>query len=177
MKRILIAGIGNIFHGDDAFGVEVLRRLEPVELPPAVHAADFGIRCYDLAYAMAEGYDTVIFVDAATQGGKPGTIYLNELDPDKLSGLGPDEVATAGHSLTPAAVLQMARLFEFKPNRVYLVGCEPATLESEEGYMELSPEVASAIPQAVETICSLVNNLLEGGVEQNEKSGLAEAWR
>ena len=39
---ILIAGIGNIFLGDDAFGVEVARSLARRTLPGEIQVKDFG---------------------------------------------------------------------------------------------------------------------------------------
>src|SRR5271155_477948 len=80
LPRILIAGIGNIFLGDDAFGVEVARRLSAREWPQNVRVTDFGIRGYDLAYALLEGYDTTILVDACPRGEPAGTLYVIELD-------------------------------------------------------------------------------------------------
>ena len=76
--RILIAGIGNIFLGDDAFGVEVARRLVRRRLPDGVRVVDFGIRGLDLTYALLDGYEAVILVDAAPRGGPPGTLYVLE---------------------------------------------------------------------------------------------------
>jgi hydrogenase maturation protease len=40
-SKILVAGIGNIFLGDDAFGSEVARRLMNERLPPEVRVIDF----------------------------------------------------------------------------------------------------------------------------------------
>ncbi|HMF16031.1 MAG TPA: hydrogenase maturation protease, partial [Gemmataceae bacterium] len=77
-RRILIAGIGNIFFGDDAFGVEVVRCLTKRKMPPGVRVIDFGIRGIDLVYALSEGWDLMILVDAVRRGGKPGTVYLIE---------------------------------------------------------------------------------------------------
>src|SRR6202030_732892 len=79
-ERILIAGIGNIFLGDDAFGVEVVRRLAARKLPDAIRVVDFGIRGFDLAYALMEGYEITILVDATPRGGQPGTLYTIEPD-------------------------------------------------------------------------------------------------
>ncbi len=81
-ERILIAGIGNIFLGDDAFGVEVVRRLSRSarKLPDEVRIVDFGIRGFDLAYALMEGYEVAILVDATPRGGVPGTLYTIEPD-------------------------------------------------------------------------------------------------
>ncbi len=78
--NILVAGIGNIFLGDDGFGVEVIRRLSSREFPAEVRVEDFGIRGYDLAYALLDGPDVTILVDAAARGGAPGTIYVIEPD-------------------------------------------------------------------------------------------------
>ena len=78
LPRILVAGIGNIFLGDDAFGVEVVRRLSAREWPANVRVTDFGIRGYDLAYALLDGYDTTILIDACPRGELAGTLYVIE---------------------------------------------------------------------------------------------------
>ena len=146
-QRILVAGIGNIFHGDDAFGVEVIRHLQAsFEVPAEVHVEDFGIRGYDLAYAICDGYEAVILVDAAPRAEAPGTLYLLELDPGKLD----PATETNAHSLNPVAVLQLVGALSdgAEIGALYLVGCEPAVLECEEGAMELSAPVAAAVPGA-----------------------------
>ena len=120
MKQILIAGIGNIFLGDDAFGVEVVRELSPHALPPQVHVQDFGIRGYDLAYALADGYDSAILVDAARRGEPAGTVYLIEPDLAKVSEL--EGTSVDGHSMDPVRVLQMANALGGCPGRLYLGG-------------------------------------------------------
>ena len=84
MKRILVAGIGNIFFGDDAFGCEVAKELAQRPLPEGVRVIDFGIRSYDLAYAIMDDYDATILVDASPRGSPPGTVYLIEPDLNKL---------------------------------------------------------------------------------------------
>jgi hydrogenase maturation protease len=80
MKRVLIAGIGNIFLGDDGFGVRVVNELRQRRLPDSVDVIDFGIRSYDLAFALTNGYDAVVLVDAVPRGEPPGTTYLIEID-------------------------------------------------------------------------------------------------
>ncbi|MEP6809174.1 MAG: hydrogenase maturation protease, partial [Chthoniobacterales bacterium] len=105
MKRILVAGIGNIFFGDDAFGCEVAQQLARRQLPEGVFVKDFGIRSYDLAYAIMEKYDATILVDATARGSEPGTIYLIEPDLKMLDEL-PDEAVNA-HSMNPVRVLQL----------------------------------------------------------------------
>ncbi len=156
--RILVAGIGNIFFGDDAFGVEVVRELLRREWPAEVRIEDFGIRSYDLAYAIVDGYDAVILVDATPRGHAPGTVSL--IEPD-LAALEPDtgEVVNA-HSLNPVRVLQMVRSLGGQAQRLYLVGCEPAVLETEE--LGLSATVRAAVPRAVELVESLVGALRNG---------------
>jgi hydrogenase maturation protease len=160
--KILVAGIGNIFLGDDAFGSAVARRLMNETLPEEVRVTDFGIRSYDLAYAMMEEYDVTIFVDITSQSQSPGTLYLIEPDLNQLDQL--DEKMADAHSMNPVRVLQMLRTFGSSPKKLYLVGCEPATLEVEDGEIGLSESVEGAVPQAIELIKSLVDDLL------NEKS-------
>jgi hydrogenase maturation protease len=157
-KNILVAGIGNIFFGDDAFGCEVVTELLKRPLPPEVRVIDFGIRSYDLAYAIMDGPDVTILVDATPQGKTPGTIFLIEPDLNSLDSKS-DEVVNA-HSMNPVRVLQMVRAMGGKPGRLYLVGCEPAVLEPEEGAMGLSESVQAAVPKALETIEALVHDLL-----------------
>lgn len=157
-KRILVAGIGNIFFGDDAFGCEVVMELLKRPLPPEVRVIDFGIRSYDLAYAIMDGPDATILVDAAPQGKEPGTIFLIEPEQNLLDSKS-DEVVNA-HSMNPVRVLQMVRAMGGKPGRLYLVGCEPAVLEPEEGAMGLSESVQAAVPKALEMIEALVHDLL-----------------
>jgi hydrogenase maturation protease len=152
--RILIAGIGNIFAGDDAFGVEVMRELTRHTLPEAVFAKDFGIRSYDLAYAMMDGYSTTILVDATSRGQPPGTVYLIEPDVDAING----QTNVDAHSLNPVAVLQLVQALGGKLGKLYLVGCEPEVLDSDE--IGLSPSVRAAVPQAVQMIEFLVHRLL-----------------
>ena len=158
MPRILVAGIGNIFFGDDAFGCEVVAELMRRSLPEEVRVVDFGIRSYDLAYAIMDGPDVTILVDASSQGRSPGTIFLIEPDLNSLDNES-NEVLNA-HSMNPIRVLQMVRSMGGKPGRLYLVGCEPAVLEPEEGAMGLSEMVQAAVPKALEMIESLVRDLL-----------------
>jgi hydrogenase maturation protease len=157
--NILIAGIGNIFFGDDAFGCEVAAQLMRRPLPEGVRVIDFGIRSYDLAYAMMNGPDVTIFIDATPRDQPPGTIYLLEPDKNILdSDFG--EVVNA-HSMNPVRVLQLIHSLGGQPGRLYLVGCEPAVLETEEGAMGLSEKVQAAVAPAIEMIETLIREILE----------------
>lgn len=157
--RILVAGIGNIFFGDDAFGCEVAQQLARRPLSEGVRVTDFGIRSYDLAYAIMDGYDATILVDASPQGSEPGTIYLIEPDLKKLDEL-PDEAVNA-HSMNPVRVLQLVRSLGGNFGWLRVVGCEPAVLEVEDGAMGLSEKVQAAVAPAIGMIESLIREILQ----------------
>jgi hydrogenase maturation protease len=157
--HILIAGVGNIFLGDDAFGVEVARVMATRTLPEGVVVRDFGIRSFDLAYALLDDWSAVILVDAVSCNEPPGTLFVIEPDLREL----PDAIETEtfdGHSMDPVTVLRLARtLGEIRP-QIRVLGCEPADLGGEEGCMGLSPEVEAAIGEAVSMVEKLVRELL-----------------
>jgi hydrogenase maturation protease len=156
--RVLVAGIGNIFEGDDGFGVEVVRRLSSVELPAGVRVADFGIRGFDLAYALQDGYDTTILVDAFPHGQTPGTVSLVEPDLSEIETAEPDGIEP--HGMDPLKVLRMAKAMKGSLKKVLLVGCEPATLGGEEGQMGLSEPVEAAVDGTVKLVAQLVEKIL-----------------
>lgn len=163
--RILVAGIGNVFLGDDGFGVAVAGRLQDVQLPPGVDVADFGIRGMDLAYAL-EDYEVAILVDATPRGDAPGTLYVIEPELD------PDEVAIDTHGMDPVKVLLLARELGKLPERVLVVGCEPRTrLSGEDGDMlvELSEPVRAAVHEAVRVVESLLGELTTADGEEGAK--------
>ena len=156
--RVLVAGIGNIFLGDDGFGVAVAERLAGRELPEGVAAADYGIRGMDLAYALQEPYEAVVFVDVAPRGEAPGT--LSVVEPD----LEDDEVVVDTHGMDPRRVLGLARALGRVPPRVLVVACEPQTIvhgEHDEDLVgALSPPVLAAVDEAVVLVESLAAELL-----------------
>jgi hydrogenase maturation protease len=158
--KILVAGIGNIFLGDDGFGVEVARRLSENACPGGVRVQDFGIRGYDLAYALLDGYDLTILVDAAPRGSSAGTLYVIEPDMN-AEATEPRGVALDAHAMNPVSVLQLARSMGSISGKVLLVGCEPATLGGEEGHMGLSEPVAAAVDQAAALVRKLVTEYLD----------------
>lgn len=163
--RVLVAGIGNIFLGDDGFGSEVAQRLLPRRWPEGVHVVDIGIRGMDLAYLLLDAYDTLVLVDTIARGAAPGTLSLIEVDaPDAAGGKGA-EAGRAGvetHSLDPAKVLAFARALGAPPIRTLLVGCEPARLGGEgddELSMGLSDPVRAALDEAVRLVERLITEL------------------
>ena len=166
-SRTLVAGIGNIFFGDDAFGSEVARRLLAEPVPVGVTVEDFGIRGVHLAYALLDGYDTAILVDATPQGGEPGTVYVIEPDVAAIeSGSGLAEVGIMdAHGMDPASVLALLRSLGGGVDRLLVVGCEPA--HTDEG-MGLSDAVAAAVDEAVRVVRDLVSEDNEDNNERRE---------
>jgi hydrogenase maturation protease len=174
-RRILLACIGNIFLGDDGFGVEVARQLLQREqrYPANVQVSDFGICGLDLAYALLEDYDTLILVDTVQRGSPPGTLYLVEPDLsqiDSASGASAGRMALDAHSMDPLRVLGFARTLGAQLMRTLLVGCEPAELANESDYSEmqvgLSAPVQAALAGALHMLDTLIAELLLSPVEQ-----------
>ena len=163
--RVLVAGIGNVFLGDDGWGVALAGRLAARALPRGVDVADFGIRGMDLAYAMQDGYDAVILLDATPRGQPPGTLYAIEPDLDDI------EMAIDAHGMDPVKVLALARTIgtEALP-RTLVVGCEPQThmsAEDEEIVAELTEPVRASLDAAV----GLVEDLLQDLTRPQERKG------
>jgi hydrogenase maturation protease len=158
VRRVLIAGIGNVFMGDDGFGVELARRLGEGPLPAGVEVKDFGIRGMDLAYALGEGWEAVVLLDAVPHGAEPGSICV--IEPDAR----PDELSLDTHGMDPARVLRLACELGPLPPRVLLLGCEPAlrmTGTEDEVVADLSPPVRAALDYAVPLVEQLVAELTE----------------
>jgi hydrogenase maturation protease len=155
-RTILVAGIGNVFLGDDGFGVEVAHRLAGRSFPGDVTVTDFGIRGYDLAYALARGADYTILVDACPRGEPPGTVFVLEPDLTDLDARDGGPAVVDAHDLNPLHVLRLARSLGAELRKVVVVGCEPATLGPPEGHMGLSDPVRAAVDEAVPLIEGLI---------------------
>src|SRR5262249_2851764 len=138
--RILIAGVGNIFHGDDAFGSEVARRLAQTPLAPEVRVIDFGIRGHDLAFALQDNYEAVILIDVAQRRRPPGTLSVIEPDLTRLHGEG-TEAGIDAHVIHPLRTLRLLQALGNKVPPIWLVACEPATFGPEDGHIGLSEPV------------------------------------
>lgn len=173
-RRVLVAGIGNIFLGDDGFGVEVAKRLAGRGLPDGVEVVDFGIRGMDLAYALHEDYDLVVFVDATPRGGEPGTVYLiePEIEDDGV-------VSLDTHAMDPVKVIKLSRALGAPPTRTLVVGCEPKVIPGKDGsqthpYDDMLMELSEPVSAAVEEATKLVTSLVE---ESGGRKGRAENGR
>jgi hydrogenase maturation protease len=161
--RVLVAGVGNIFLGDDGFGAEVARRLAGTELPDGVRVADYGTSGMHLAYDLANGYETTILIDAAPRGGPPGTLTVLEVGPEDR----PDPITAGGsplqgsqlfnaHGMQPDVVFGVLDMLGAQAGRILVVGCQPGRLELEMG---LSEPVAAAVDEAVRVVTELVTEV------------------
>jgi hydrogenase maturation protease len=159
--RLLIAGIGNIFLGDDAFGVEVVRGLLARRWPVGVQVTDFGIRGFDLVHSLLNDWEAVILVDAVPRGGEAGTLYVIEPEWDATPGSQANPAIDA-HQMDPSRVLRLAAEMGCPRRNTLIVGCEPAPLEGHDMLDGLSPAVAAAVPRAVELVLSIAAQLLAG---------------
>ena len=146
--RALVAGVGNLFFGDDGFGPEVARLLGAAP-PPAARVGDFGIRAIHLAYELLDPFELCIVADCTPRGGEPGTLYVIEAELAE-----PDvPVAADAHGMSLPIVFQAVRELGGRPPRTLVVGCEPEVTEPGIG---LSPSVARAVPAAVDLIRQLI---------------------
>jgi hydrogenase maturation protease len=156
VNRILIAGIGNIFHGEDTFAVQVLRRLLLRKWPEEVDVLDFGNRAYDLTYALSQGYRCVILVDAAASRGKvPGSVYLIKPEGDSDSGAKEGSLAAGSDS-----IFQLAQSMGNGARKVVLLGFEPVPGHSGGDVAGWNDPVKAAVPQAVEMVEALAEEMM-----------------
>ncbi len=162
--RVLVAGLGNVFLGDDGFGVAVVGELQGRSLPEGIDVADFGIRAMDLAYALGRHYDAAILVDAVACGSEPGSLHIIEPDTSVTD----QGMSLNGHTIDPSAVLEFAQRLGELPRLFFIVGCEPETLGPvghEEGLrVDLSERVAASVGEAVEIVIDLVSRIVSGNV-------------
>ncbi len=154
--QILVAGIGNTWQRDDAFGGEVVRKLLETDLPEGVTVLDFGTGGLDLAYELMRGYNSMILVDVSRQGGDPGTLYVMDPDPAEIKVIGDGEVVNP-HGMDPQTVLRFVKTVGGWPGRVVIVACEPGVVE--EMGLGLSPEVEAAVERGVKLVRETVDEL------------------
>lgn len=152
-SRILVAGIGNIFLGDDGFGSEVIRHVPQELADPRVQVVDYGIRGMHLAYDLLDGCAALVLVDAVPNQGEPGALHVFEADHESLS-------ATArldAHAMDPGAVFASLNALGGTPPPTVVIGCEVESIEEGIG---LSDTVANTVPEAVRAVQSVVTDLI-----------------
>jgi hydrogenase maturation protease len=157
LGKILVAGVGNAWLGDDGFGGEVARRLEQRELPQGVAVMDAGTGGLDLAYEVMRGYDALVILDVSRQGGEPGTLYVMEADEDSVANQIEDGEMINPHGMDPHTVLRFVKSVGAWPGRVVVIACEP----TEVGEMRwgLSDRVGEAVDRAVELVVETIAEL------------------
>lgn len=153
-RRVLVAGMGNVFLGDDGFGVEVASRLARQPRPANVRVLDAGIRARDLAYELVDGdYEMAILIDAAARGGAPGTLYVIEPTVADAHVRVRPVIGLDGHAMTPDATLSFVHALGGTPTRILILGCEPQCVDDGVG---LSAPVSLAVDQAVGMVQELI---------------------
>ena len=170
--RTLVAGVGNNFQRDDAFGVEVIRLLAERPGPPGVQIRDFGIRGVHLVYDLLDGCDLFVLVDAAARGAEPGTVTVLEVEPRLAPAGGGDSTAAPvidAHGLTPDDIFALLASLGGRPGRSLVVACEPA--DTSPG-MGLSDPVQAALPHAVAAVEEILHEYRtpgrNGGRDDNQ---------
>jgi hydrogenase maturation protease len=175
-RRVLVAGVGDPFRGDDGFGSEVARRLARRPLPPGVEVVDFNARGLDLVFALRQGYQAALLVDTARRGEAPGTLSVIEPDLGRDEDVDGEEVALDPSALDPVGMVRFARQFGQVPRQVVVVVCEPRDLAlaafDPAARSRMSPPVAEAVALAVPLVESLLGELLAAG-PQAPPAGLA----
>jgi hydrogenase maturation protease len=154
-KQILVAGVGNAWLQDDAFGGECARRLEARGVPSGVTVMDFGTGGLDLAYEIMRGYDALILLDASRQGGEPGTLYVIEPSMEELSGPIEDGDVINPHGMDPQTVLRFVGAIGGFSGRVVVIGCEPGEVD------EVGLGLTKAVDEVVERALALVGDTIE----------------
>ncbi|MDQ6930174.1 MAG: hydrogenase maturation protease [Candidatus Eremiobacteraeota bacterium] len=155
--RILIAGVGNIFFGDDGYGCEVISRMRDEIFPPDVRVEDYGIRGTHLAFELMSGYEGSILIDAVPKGGPPGTLYVIEPDVEEATG------TIDAHTMDLQAVFAFMRTLEGVPPRILIVGCEPAAEREEMGLCE---EVEQAVGKTIPLVHEVLKKYFTGAIAQ-----------
>ncbi len=150
--RILVAGIGNIFLGDDGFGSVVVRHVPVQRDDSDVRVVDYGIRGMHLAYDLLDGWDALVLVDAIPSRGNPGALHVFEADHETPSAT----AALDAHSMDPAAVFASLNALGGEPPYTIVVGCEAGSVTEGIG---LTDAVANAVPRAIHTVDEVVAGL------------------
>lgn len=156
-KRVMIAGVGNIFLKDDGFGSAVIKRINAKEFGEEIEIKDFGIGGLKLAYDLMKGYDALILIDASQRGEEPGTLYVlepeeKEVESDLEQG-GPIDP----HGADPATILRFVKALGAWPGRVIIIACEPDTVEDFQ--IGLSKQVNAAVDKAMELVKEIISEV------------------
>lgn len=164
--RVLVVGVGNVLRGDDMFGVEIVRRLEQMNLPPSVRVTETGIAGISLVQELMAGYEAVLIIDAVARGKPPGTLVMLEPtvpDPTSMTTEQRRMFFSDLHQADPSIGLMMARAVGHLPARVRVLGCEVG--ETDELLIDMTPPVAAAVPQAIKMALHTLREWLGADLE------------
>lgn len=150
--KILILGIGNLLMGDEGVGVHTIRELEKISLPENIDLLDGGTGGFHLLEYF-QTYKRLIMIDATMDGEKAGTIKL--IKPKFASDF---PKALSAHDIGLKDLVESATILGSMPD-VYLFTVTISEIKSMT--MELSEDVANAIPEVIEKIKSLINTLID----------------
>lgn len=162
--RVLVVGVGNILHGDDGFGIEVVKRLGSAELPPDVTVTETGIGGIHLVHELMAGYDALVVIDAVDRGRAPGTVMVIDadvIDVGEFPVLERHDLLADMHLATPERALMVAKAAGVLPERTVIVGCQPA--ETDKLAIGLSSAVSNAVTHAVAEVVRCVHELASAG--------------
>lgn len=162
VQRILVAGVGDILRGDDAFGILAIRELQKRELPENVDLAPFRAESSNLVSEIKNGYDAVILVEATPQGGEPGSIYIFDPEVDPIEA---GQAIFSSRFRKPEMGLRVLDALDGYKGRILIVGCEP---ESFENVATLSKSARSALAVTVCLLERLVHELQSGALSGAE---------
>lgn len=174
--RVLIAGVGNVLRGDDAFGVEVARRLAAEPLPPDTRVVETGIGGVALVHELQDGWDALIVADAVARDRPPGTVMLIELDVldiEQLTWRERSDFLADMHLATPERALMLAQALGVLPARRFMVGCQP--VDADAFGPGISEPVQAAVEIAIDMIRQLLDQLQAGPTSPTGSKGSTEA--
>jgi hydrogenase maturation protease len=149
-KRVMVAGVGNMFLKDDGFGAEVIKRMRRRDQPEGVEICDFGTGGLKLAYDLMKGYDALILVDSTPRNEEPGTLYVIEPEPEEFNADLENGGPIDPHGADPVTVLRFVKAIGAWPGKISIIGCEPE--EVEEFDVGLSEPVLEAVDGAVDLV-------------------------
>ncbi|MEO8111571.1 MAG: hydrogenase maturation protease [Ginsengibacter sp.] len=156
-KRVMIAGVGNMFMKDDGFGGAVIKKMSDKTFPEGVEIKDFGTGGLKLAYDLMKGYDGLILLDASQRGEEPGTLYVIEPEENSIESNLEDGGPIDPHGSDPATILRFVKGIGAWPGKVLIVACEPVAVDDFE--IGLSEPVNEAVDKAVDLIDELLKDI------------------
>src|SRR5919199_206358 len=158
--KILVAGVGNVIRADDAFGVEVARRMEQMELPAGVKVVEIGIAGMALVQELQDGWDALVVLDAVDLGRPPGQVMMilpDVIDVHTLSFEERMDLLADMHLTTPERVFMLSHALKILPEKLMMIGCQPE--DAETPGKELSAPVAAAVDIAIREVLRYVGEL------------------